>query len=236
MNSGSPQVDVVIAVRNGMPFIREAIQSALNQLNVSIKVTVVDDGSDDGTADEILSLSSDSIQVLTGHARESAAAGRNRGVIHSNSEWISFLDADDLWPPGRTEKLIRLIENQVFAISYGRSVQFGSDDTYTELESMVPQNSMKAVCIGGTVFSRSTFEKVGLLNTELQVGEFVEWFARARELGIKEYELPIISLFRRSHARNTSRERHQAYKEDYLSIIKSHRHRLRTEKAQNGNL
>ena len=96
MKSDLPQVDVIIAVRNGRPFIKQAVSSALSQTNVSISVTVVDDSSDDGTIDEILSMGSKSVQIISGHAKESAAAGRNRGVLHSNSEWISFLDADDL--------------------------------------------------------------------------------------------------------------------------------------------
>lgn len=234
MISDLPQVDVIIAVRNGKQFIKEAVSSALNQTKVSINVTVVDDSSDDGTVDEILSMGSESVQVISGHARESAAAGRNRGFLHSNLEWISFLDADDLWPPSRTEELIKPIQTEVFAISYGKSVEFSGDNIFLDIDASSQENSMRAVCIGGTLFSRRTFEKVGLLNTELQVGEFVEWFARARDLGILEQEVPTISLFRRSHLSNTSRERRGAYREDMLSIIRSHRERLSAQEKREG--
>lgn len=236
MKSDLPQVDVIIAVRNGRPFIKQAVSSALSQTNVSISVTVVDDSSDDGTIDEILSMGSKSVQIISGHAKESAAAGRNRGVLHSNSEWISFLDADDLWPPSRTEDLIRAIQTEIFAISYGKSVEFSGDNFFLEIDDSLQGNSMRAVCIGGTVFSRRTFEKVGPLNTELQVGEFVEWFARARDLGIVEVEVPSISLFRRNHLGNTSRERRDSYREDMFSIIRSHRERLSADEKREGLL
>lgn len=226
-----PNVDVIIAVRNGMPFIRDAVTSALNQSNVSMFVYVVDDGSNDGTVDEILSMGSDVIRVITGHPRESAAAGRNRGVELSNSEWICFLDSDDLWPHNRTEDLIGALANKSFAISYGRSIEFREEDSSSEVNACFSSEGVRATCIGGTVFSRSTFERVGPLNTRLQVGEFVEWFARARVLGIEEVELPQVSLFRRNHSKNTSRERRNAYAEDYLTIVKSHLHRLSSKRV-----
>lgn len=104
----SPTVSVVIPVRNGEPFLRQCLDSALTQTRPPMEVVVVDDGSTDGTA-EILREYQGKVTVLEQENRGQGAAV-NRAVAYSRGELIAFLDCDDCWDPGKLERQVAVLE------------------------------------------------------------------------------------------------------------------------------
>lgn len=94
--SAAFRASVVMPVRNGLPDVLDAVDSALSQTLAPAEVIVVDDGSDDGSGDAVERRFGDRVRVLRGR-HGSAAAARNAGWRAAGSEWIAFLDADDLW-------------------------------------------------------------------------------------------------------------------------------------------
>ncbi len=97
--SGPPRVSVVVPVRNMEAYVGEAVESALAQSPPPLEVVAVDDGSTDGTRG-VLAGFGERVRVLPGPAR-GASAARNLGVGEARGDWIAFLDADDLWYPGK---------------------------------------------------------------------------------------------------------------------------------------
>ncbi len=91
--AGVANVDVVIPAHNAASTVEEAVRSALAQASTPSRVTVVADACSDGTAARAAALG---VEVLEIDAR-SVAVARNRGAAAGSSEWIAFLDADDLW-------------------------------------------------------------------------------------------------------------------------------------------
>jgi glycosyltransferase involved in cell wall biosynthesis len=100
---GSPHatanVSVVVPARNVARYIGEALRSILAQTLRPAEVIVVDDGSDDGTADVARSFGP-AVCVLANDGRGVAAA-LNRGVRESRSEFIAHFDADDVMRPNK---------------------------------------------------------------------------------------------------------------------------------------
>jgi glycosyltransferase involved in cell wall biosynthesis len=99
-SASSFQVAAVIPARNAMPFVLEAVGSALAQRLPLHEIVVVDDGSTDGTGDAVERRFRDAgpVRVVRGRFG-SAAAARNAGWRAARSPWVAFLDADDLWFP-----------------------------------------------------------------------------------------------------------------------------------------
>lgn len=96
-------VDVVIPVFNGRETVRAALASVLAQEGDWIhRIIVVDDGSVDGTAEVVQSLSSHLIEVVR-TPNQGVARARNLGIEKSTAEWVAFLDADDVWMPGKLQ-------------------------------------------------------------------------------------------------------------------------------------
>jgi glycosyltransferase involved in cell wall biosynthesis len=90
---------VIIPVYNGERFLAEALQSVLAQTLPPDEVIVVDDGSNDRTAQivaEAAAQAAVSFQYVY-QANQGSAAARSHGVRLARSELIAFQDADDLW-------------------------------------------------------------------------------------------------------------------------------------------
>jgi hypothetical protein len=90
-------VSVIIPARNAETFVADAIQSVLDQQDVSTELIVIDDGSTDGTPD-VLRRFAGRISVANSSGGGVSAA-RNRGMALAQGELLVFLDADDLHPP-----------------------------------------------------------------------------------------------------------------------------------------
>ncbi len=103
----TPEISVIIPTHNRRAMLREALASVVAQRGANFEVIVVDDGSTDGTWQDLsgydLSTQRDNIRAVRTERRGPAAA-RNRGIAMARSRLIAFLDSDDLWMP---EKLAR---------------------------------------------------------------------------------------------------------------------------------
>lgn len=112
-------VAVVMPAFNHSRYVVDAVRSALAQTYPVREVIVVDDGSTDDTADKVRSIRDERVRLIT-QANAGPSAARNHGCRVATSDWIQFLDADDLLPPTATHDLMRALERVPGAIPYGR--------------------------------------------------------------------------------------------------------------------
>src|SRR4051812_72489 len=96
---------VIIPVHNGAAYIAAAMRSALDQLDSTDELIVVNDGSTDNTLVQIANVADARVRLVQS-PRRGVSAARNFGFQAARGEFIAFLDHDDLWPPGRHEHLI----------------------------------------------------------------------------------------------------------------------------------
>ncbi|MCA3259690.1 MAG: glycosyltransferase [Pseudomonadota bacterium] len=102
----APGVSVVIPCYNAERYVAAAIRSAWSQ-GPAVEVIVVDDGSRDGSVDAVLGCG---IPVtLVRQANAGVAAARNAGAARAQGRWVAFLDADDLWLPGKLSAQLDLL-------------------------------------------------------------------------------------------------------------------------------
>lgn len=97
----------IIANRDGERFLRQAIDSALNQ-SFTTEVIVVDDGSVDGSREIIRSYGDRVVPILRDWAGQAAAI--NAGVAVASGSIVFLLDADDWSDPDRVSTIIPLFE------------------------------------------------------------------------------------------------------------------------------
>ena len=101
-----PLVSIIVPVYNGASTIRETLDSVLQQSVEAFELIVIDDGSTDNTLEVVASFNDPRLSVFT-YPNAGVATTRNRGVTHASAEYISFIDADDLWTP---DKLARQLD------------------------------------------------------------------------------------------------------------------------------
>lgn len=102
------KVSVIIPFYNGIHWLCEAVESALNQTYSNIEIIIVNDGSTEDVT-EFLKKFGDSI-VYAYQKNQGAASARNYGIKLANGDYIAFLDADDIWLPTKLEKQIFFME------------------------------------------------------------------------------------------------------------------------------
>lgn len=87
---------VVIPLYNKEKYIIDTVNSVLNQSFSDYEVIIVDDGSTDHSLEVAKSISSSKIKVIHQN-NQGVAVARNTGILNAGGEYISFLDADDIW-------------------------------------------------------------------------------------------------------------------------------------------
>ena len=104
-------VSVIIPCYNSSKFIRKTIDSALNQDCEFLEIIAVDDGSKDETR-TILESYLPNIKILfhPNHANLGQGPSLNLGIRESKSNLIAFLDADDLWYPGKVREQVKIFQ------------------------------------------------------------------------------------------------------------------------------
>src|ERR1043166_109505 len=101
-----PTVSVVLASYNHGHFVRESIESALNQTSPPVELIIVDDGSTDESPDIIRSFGSEVTPIFTD--RKGTYAALNTGIAMARGSWIAIHNSDDVWLPTKLERQLEV--------------------------------------------------------------------------------------------------------------------------------
>jgi len=113
-----PKVSVVTSVYNGEAYLKECIESILNQTHRDFEFIILNNGSTDQTPDILNQYRDPRLQIIH---QDNLGLSRslNKGVHLSNSDLIARLDADDYSSPQRLEKQIAFMEKNVNVVLCG---------------------------------------------------------------------------------------------------------------------
>lgn len=218
-------ISTIIPAYNAERYLAEAIESVLAQTRPPEEIVVVDDGSEDGTAE----VASRFPQVrLVRKTNQGIGATLNRGVEETTGAVLTFLDADDLWVPAKLELQRQALE-QGHELVFCHVEQFLSPEL---TEGSAPEGAMPGRVIGSLMVRRETFLRVGPLATRWTVGEFLDWLSRAQDLRLSIVTLPEVLLRRRLHTTNQGIRHHDA-RGDYARILKAALDRRRALEKEN---
>lgn len=233
------RVSVVIPTFNYRSYIGQALDSVLRQRWHNLEIIVVDDGSDDDTAQVITPYLVDHRVHYHRQARSGPSAARNHGVGLASGEYIAFLDADDFWPD--RDMLARavdfLAQHPTTGWLFGDAEPFDargvSDAPYllkggfyrvpadaAEPFAITPDllcnNDRFFIPMGAVIIRKRCFDEIGLFDTGLHMFEDADLWLRLRQFPCAF--LPRVMLARRLHASNISHRR-WAYLDDLKRLI-----------------
>lgn len=194
----NPSIDVVIPVKNGAQFLFECVASVTSQSLAPTTVFVIDDDSDDSSAELASTLGA----VVLPSIRPGAGAARNVGAMAATADLIAFLDADDLMAPDRLAADAALLRTAPEALCVvGRSQGFADGPDGRVVGAIHP-----GLVAGASTFRRRNFLSYDGFDEGLLAGEFIDLVARARAIGSVVLEADHLAIFRRSHRANTTRD------------------------------
>lgn len=129
MENINPLVSVAIPVHNGEKYIKESIDSCLNQTYKDVEIIVVDDKSDDRTL-EILKEYGDRITVLPIEKQNGLGNVINIGIRKSKGKYIARMDADDIMYPTRIEKQVQYLESNSNCVAVGGQIDIIDENSH----------------------------------------------------------------------------------------------------------
>ena len=118
-NSIRPLVSICIPTYNRKDYLRETIQSILDQTYKDYEIVIVDDGSTDGTEQMVRALGIPVTYYWQPNGGDAAA--RNKLIELAKGKYISFIDSDDLLLPDAIERMVRIAEAE-----NGKVIVYGS--------------------------------------------------------------------------------------------------------------
>lgn len=109
--STPPKLSVIMSVYNGEKYLREAIQSILDQSFSDFEYIIINDGSTDCTAKILASFDDQRIKIITNQQNIGLTAALNKGLVLAKGEYIARMDADDVSLSFRFKKQIDILDN-----------------------------------------------------------------------------------------------------------------------------
>lgn len=223
---GRPRIHAVVTCYNVERFLDEALASVFSQTQPADTVTVVDDGSTDGTL-ALLARHGHRLNVVS-RANGGIAAARNSGVACVADGLVAFLDGDDLWTPTSLEcRLAAFLADPGLDLVYGTVRQFHSTETADGRMRTPHGEPLQARLAGSMLIRRDLFVSVGLFDEAFRIGETIDWVARASESGARMASVEPVVLERRIHGENTVIKDRQRTG-DYLRALKASINRRNT--------
>lgn len=186
----NPLVSVIIPAYNAARYLPACLDSVLAQTFSHVEILLVDDGSQDDTV-AVLAPYRQRIRYF-GQANRGVYAARNRGIREARGQYIAFLDADDLWCPGKTQAQVDVLEQfpEYGAIhsdtslidSSGRILKIATHPNRQSINGRVFEeffaSNMAVILLSSVMIRKSCFEKTGLFDERYPVVQDYAFFLR----------------------------------------------------------
>lgn len=223
-----PEVTIFMAVYNGAKYIREAINSALNQTFKDFELLVIDDGSEDESMQIVSEYSDSRIRVLHNETNLGLFKTRNRGINEAKGRYFATLDCDDIASLDRLQIQLKYFENHPDYMMCGGKVKY-IDHRSNIVGKGFPVHDdfdyLRSLMLFTNVFSNST---TMISTAVLRAFMYREGFEPAEDYDLFEriatqYKIGFINEFLshyRLHENNTSTIKHLNKQSAEKKIIK----------------
>ncbi|MFD2703189.1 glycosyltransferase [Paenibacillus shunpengii] len=206
-------ISVIMPVYNVESYIKQSVESILNQTESNLELIIIDDGSTDKSAEIIDTINDDRI-ILIHQENQGAASARNKGIDVASGDYIVFQDADDVSLHNRLEILKRQFTSSNIGIVHSDMLTVdkdGSPTGYWQSRSMEKKRVLRFFLKIGTFINgasmmlrREVFDDLRY-DVNLRIGEDTHLILKA----LKKWEsvhVPDPLYIYRKHDSNTTQE------------------------------
>ena len=226
--SWKPLVSVIIPNHNYSRYLKDSIQSVLNQTYRNFELIVVDDGSTDDSINTVMSFGKR--VKLIAQAQAGVSAARNKGILAAKGELICFLDSDDAWLPRKLElQILKMYDtsadlvyssiyncnNQLQAVNEQAAVHKGS--CHKEYLRR-PTSAVVLLGCSNAIVKKELIDKVGGFSTTLNTSADWDFFRRISKSAQIDFESSPQILYRR-HSGSMSASNLRTYYSDNEKAI-----------------
>ena len=174
-------ISVVIPLYNKKKCIGSTLDSVLSQSYQDFEILVVDDGSTDGSLDVVKHINDERIRLIT-KENGGVSSARNEGIRNAESDYVAFLDADDLWEPEFLTEIQKLIYDFPEAGILGTGYSYLQNSKKNIAEKPVPNGFYGIIdnsawdlghiyCSSAVCCRKSALEDIGMFDERVAYGE-----------------------------------------------------------------
>ena len=190
--SKNPKISVVMSVYNGEKYLREAMESILNQTFTDFEFIIVNDGSTDNSLKIIKSYNDERIRIINNEKNIGLTQSLNKALKQAKGEYIARQDADDISLPNRFEEQIKYFEKYPEVALVGTSAYIIDEDRKLLWKKITLPNPNKGLFAdnqfihGSVMFRKVVIEEVGAYNELLKYSQDYElWLRIARDYRVR---------------------------------------------------
>src|SRR6185436_14540438 len=207
-----PQVSVLMSVYNGEKYLKEAMESILNQSFSDFEFLIFNDCSTDTSREIILSFNDPRIVFMDNENNIGLTKSLNKGISLAKGKYIARMDADDVSHARRLSEQVNYMEKNSDVAVCGSWVQFLNESEIVELPTEKNEIKVRLFCNSclahpSVMIRKSFLEKYALTyNEQLKYAQDYELWVKCSHYGTIE-NIPKPLLFYRRHAEQVSTHR-----------------------------
>lgn len=194
MNTLNPQVSVLMSVYNSARYLRESVESILNQTFTDFEFLITDDGSEDTSIAILQEYASHDPRIrLISHENWGLTRTLNQMLKVAKGELIARMDADDIAFPDRLERQVKFLQAHPEVVCLGGSHELIDEKGRTLIYSPVPAGNeeIQKLLLGGTstichpcaMMRREAMLQVGGYDETLKTSQDLDLFLKLGEIG-----------------------------------------------------
>jgi glycosyltransferase involved in cell wall biosynthesis len=208
------RITAVVAAYNSERWIRETLEAILGQTRPPDEIVVVDDGSTDGTADELARFG-DAIRIVN-RPNGGCPAAFNTAFANATGDFVAMCGSDDVWEPRKLEWQVQTLgRHPQVDVLFGDARLFGlGDGTYAKppgsgvLDGRALADALyreNIICAPSIVIRRSLFERLGPFVEDFGADDLEYWMRSLRAGATFFYDERILLGYRRHDSNLSSR-------------------------------
>ena len=183
------KVSVIIPTYNRRGYIKHAIDSVLAQTYDDFEIIVVDDGSTDGTGEELKKNYDQKIKYIW-QENQGESVARNYGVTLARGDYIGFLDSDDIWLKNKLDKQVRILDsNHKIGLVIGQGYtldEYGHSNEYQILGRDIVDEDLQInllilrnpIIFSTSMIRKADFNELGGFKHDIRYGEDWDFWLR----------------------------------------------------------
>ncbi|MFH1776939.1 MAG: glycosyltransferase [Candidatus Omnitrophota bacterium] len=199
-----PKVSIILPTYNGARYIRQGIESCLNQTYKNFELIVVDDCSSDQTSAIVNAYNDSRLYYLKNDKNKGIAYSLNIGFAKSTGGYLTWTSDDNYYQPVAIEQLTQMLDrNTGIDFVYSNYYYIDEHDNIIKLKEVMPSDKLVEVnCIGPCfLFRRNVYTVIGKFNEEMFLAEDYDYWVRVSQ-HFKMQPFPIPLYYYRIHADN----------------------------------
>jgi glycosyltransferase involved in cell wall biosynthesis len=228
----TPEVSVVMAAYNSFPYVKNCVDSILNQSFNDFEFIIIDDGSTDGTGDYLQNRAKLDHRIhLIQQQNQGLTKSLNKGLKIAKGEFIARIDADDIAVSNRFEKQVNYLNQHQDVVLLGSSIEMMTadglpmglrilDKKHSQIRKKLLQGDSCALSHPAVMFRKDVAIDIGGYDESYPVGQDLDFFLRMSEKG-KVENLPDSLLFWRQHKQSVNRTQFKKWADVKRRAVKS---------------